>query len=122
MAAATSSQGALNVKETVVSDGRSTKTCNRGGDDPSNLIEAASVILSATSDDRLDALGTQDVAGRFAVVSEICDEDIRMTARQQLMTDARIKTRNRLIALRRRFRWQALSNARRVGISLQQQL
>ena len=69
-------QGELSWSETVESDGRSTESCNRGVDDPSNLIEAASVILSATIDDRLDALCTQGVAGRFAVVSVICEEDI----------------------------------------------
>jgi hypothetical protein len=36
------------------------------------------VILSSTSDDRLDALGTQGVPGCVAVVSAIREEDIRM--------------------------------------------
>jgi len=77
-------RGVLSWSETVGSDGRSTesfdltdRTLNR----PWNSLEAVPVILSATSDDRLDALCTQGMAGRFAVVSEICDEDIRMTAR-----------------------------------------
>ena len=74
-------QGELTWSETVGSDGHSTESCNRGVDDPSNLIEAASVILSETSDDRLDALCTQGVAGGFAVVSAIWYEDIRMTER-----------------------------------------
>ena len=49
-------------------------------DHPSYPSEAASMILSATSDDRLDALCSQGVTGRLAVVSAICEEDIRMTA------------------------------------------
>ena len=39
------------------------------------------MILSATSDDRLDAPCTQGAPSRLAVVSAIHDKDIRMTAR-----------------------------------------
>ena len=39
------------------------------------------MILSATSDDRLDTLCTQGAPSRLAVVSAIHDKDIRMTAR-----------------------------------------
>ena len=39
-----------------------------------------SLILSATSDDRLTALRTPGVAGRFAVVPAIREEIVRVTA------------------------------------------
>jgi len=44
------------------------------------------MTLSATSDDRLDALCTQGVAGRFAVVSEICETDTRVALRPAAIT------------------------------------
>ena len=77
-------QGELTWSETVGSDGRSTEffdLTHRTLNHPSNPSEAVPVILSATSDDRRDALCKQGVAGRFAVVSAICDEDIQITAR-----------------------------------------
>jgi len=92
-------QGVVDGKGTVVSDSNATESYDRSVDGPSNLNEAASVILFATSDVRLDALCTQGVVGRLAVVSAICEDNIRMTPRPQLMTDARIKTRNRVIAI-----------------------
>jgi hypothetical protein len=92
----------LSWSETVGSAGRSTESFelnDRTLNHLSNPSEAVPVILSATSDDQLDALCTQGVAGRFAVVSAIREQDIRMAVRPQLMTEARIKTCNRLIAI-----------------------
>jgi hypothetical protein len=74
----------LNGNQTVGSNADamgSFEPTDRTPDHPSYPSEAASVILSATSDDRLDALCTQGVTGRLAVVSAICEEDIWMTAR-----------------------------------------
>jgi len=82
-------QGVLSWSETVGSDGRSTESfelTDRTLNHPSKLIEAVPVILSATSDDRLDALCMQGVAGRLAAVSAICEEDIRMTVQPASLT------------------------------------
>lgn len=46
------------------------------------------MILSATSDDRLDALCTQGIAGRFAFASVICEEDLRITVRHAPLAKA----------------------------------
>jgi hypothetical protein len=70
----------LNAGESVVADSDAAEglgPTDRSLDDPSHSPEAASVILSATNDDGLDALCTQGVASRLTVVSAIREEDIR---------------------------------------------
>ena len=73
----------LNAGESVVTDPDAAEALDptdRSLHDPSYSPETASVILSPTSDDWLDALCTQGVPSRLAVVSAICEENIRMAA------------------------------------------
>jgi hypothetical protein len=70
--------GVLDGKEPFVSGANATESCVRSVEDPSSLNEAASAMLSATSDDRLNALSTEGIAGRVAVVLASRDEDIQM--------------------------------------------
>jgi hypothetical protein len=73
----------LNAGESVVADSDAAEALeptDRSLDDPSDSPETASVILSPTSNDWLDALCPQGVPSRLAVVSAIRKEDIRMTA------------------------------------------
>jgi len=74
----------LNACESVVLDADTTDSfepTDGALDNPSYLPEAASVILSAASDNRLDALYTQGFPSRLTVVSAIREENIWMAAR-----------------------------------------
>jgi len=73
----------LNGHQTVVSNADATESfepTDRALDHPSYPSKAASVILSPTSDDRLDALCTQGISSGLAVVSTIREQDVRVAA------------------------------------------
>jgi hypothetical protein len=75
--------GVLNAGESVRADldaAEASEQTDRSLDHPSCSSEADTVIHSATSDDRFDALCAQGVAGRLAVAATICESNIRMAA------------------------------------------
>ena len=75
--------GVLDGRGTVVSGSNATESCDRSVDDHSNSTEAASVILSPTSDDRIDDLCRQGVAGRLITSGRAYDHLIQRISLQR---------------------------------------